>query len=61
MKPRNAVRRAKSEDLTEGAEEVTTRAGKENICRIAKQRSKKSKENIGGKCLRDDEGNLVTG
>ena len=58
---RKAVQEAKSEDLDKGAEEVNTLAGKENICKIANQMAKKSKDNIGGKCLRDDEGKLVTG
>ena len=40
---------------------MNTQAGKDNICKIAKQMTKKSKDNLGGKCLRDDEGKLVTG
>ena len=58
---RQVVRREKQEGNSKFAEGVNTAAGKENICKIAKQMVKKNKDKIGGKCLRDDEGNLVTG
>ena len=58
---RKEVQEAKFKDLDMGAEEVNTLAGKKNICKIANQMAKKSNDNIGGKCLRDDEGKLATG
>ena len=60
-KAKKAVTEAKQAKRKEFAEQVNTAGGKQKVFKIAKQMVRKNKVTIGGNCLKDENGKLVTG
>ena len=61
LEAKKAVAKAKREESEEFGRMVESEEGRQNLFKIAKRMVRNNKENIGGRCLKDDDGKIISG